>query len=187
MSQRIVWIALAAVLVGVLLAWVLTSGPSKAQPATEPLIVEIIPTATPAPEQRIVLFFIGKDDMLHPELRITPLPERTDARLRVVVTELLRGPTTGLTAVVPWEAELGAVFLDDQGNAFVDLTAPPEPLTGTSSELMLCYGIVNSIILNCPELKGVQILFGGHEIGTLTGHLDLSKPLHLNKSLIAAS
>jgi len=187
MSQRIVWIALAAVLVGILLAWVLTKGPSEVQTPTEPQVVEVMPTATPAPEQRIVLLFAGSDGMLHPELRITALPERTDARLRVVVTELLRGPSEGLAPVVPWEAELKAVFLDTEGYAFVDITAPPEPLMGTSSEIMLCYGIVNSIILNCPELKGVQLLFGGHEVETLTGHLDLSAPLHLNRSLIAAS
>ncbi len=187
MSQRIVWIALAAVLVGVLLAWVLTSGPGEVRPPDEDQIIEVMPTATPAPEQRIVLFFGGNDDMLHPELRITALPERTDARLRVVVAEILRGPLEGLAPVIPWEAELTAVFLDDEGNAFIDLTPPPGPLTGTSSEMMLCYGLVNSIILNCPELKGVQLLFGGREVETLTGHLDLSAPLGLNKSLIAAS
>ena len=115
MSQRIVWIALAAVLVGVLLAWVLTSGPAKAPPPVEVEVAEVMPTATPAPEQRIVLLFIGGDGMLHPELRTAPLPERTDARLRVVVAELLRGPSGGLAPVIPWEAELKAVFLDDEG------------------------------------------------------------------------
>ena len=39
------------------------------------------------------------------------------------------------------------------------------------------YGVVDSVLLNCPELKAVQVLFGGREIETLTGHLDLSKPL----------
>jgi hypothetical protein len=52
---------------------------------------------------------------------------------------------------------------------------------------MLAYGVVNSIILNCPEVSAVQILFGGHEVDTLTGHLDLSRPLVLNKRFIAAS
>jgi hypothetical protein len=79
------------------------------------------------------------------------------------------------------------VFVDQQGNAFIDLSAPPEPLTGLSTELLLTYGIVDSVILNCPEVTAVQLLFGGHEVPTLTGHLDLSKPLVLNKRFIAAS
>ena len=48
-------------------------------------------------------------------------------------------------------------------------------------------GTVDSILLNCPELSAVQILFGGHEVETLTGHLDLSKPLVLNRRFIASS
>ena len=36
-------------------------------------------------------------------------------------------------------------------------------------------------------LSARAILFGGHEVPTLTGHLDLSKPLVLNKRFIAAS
>jgi germination protein M len=110
-------------------------------------------------------------------------------RIQIVMRELLAGPATSahLAPVVPYEASLKAVFVDQDGNAFVDLTAPPEPLAGSSTELLLAYGVVNSIILNCPEVSAVQILFGGHEITTLTGHLDLSKPLVLNKRFIARS
>ena len=50
----------------------------------------------------------------------------------------------------------------------------------------LAYGLVDSILLNCPTLHAVQILFGGHEVPTLTGHLDLSEPLVLNKEFIAS-
>ncbi len=51
----------------------------------------------------------------------------------------------------------------------------------------MTYAVVNSILLNCPELDTVQLLFGGHEVKTLTGHLDLSRPLALNKGFIATS
>jgi hypothetical protein len=89
--------------------------------------------------------------------------------------------------VIPYQAELNAVFVDENANAFVDLTAPPSPLQGSNVELLLIYGVVDSVILNCPEVSAVQVLFGGREIPTLTGHLDLSKPLVLNKRFIAAS
>jgi germination protein M len=147
-----------------------------------------MPTPTPAPEQRVILLFTGGDGMLHPELRSVPLPEEVHERIRVVMDELLTGPrATRLAPSVPYQASLEAVFVDEYGTAYVNLTPPPEPLAGSSTELMLTYSVVNSIILNCPEISAVQILFGGHEVETLTGHLDLSKPLVLNRRFIASS
>ena len=131
-----------------------------------------------------MLLFGGYDGMLHPELRSVPLPSEVHERVKVVVLEVLSGPTGNLAPVVPWPAELNAVFVDHKGTAFIDLTAPPEPLAGSQIELLLAYGLVDSILLNCPELNAVHILFGGHEVPTLTGHLDLSKPLVLNKRFI---
>ena len=125
--------------------------------------------------------------MLHPELRTVPLPAEIDQRVRVVLRELLSGSQERRAPVVPYQGEVLGVYIDGSGNAFVDLTGPPEPMTGSHSELMLVYGVVNSILLNCPELQGVQVLFSGHEVSTLSGHLDLSRPLALNKRLIASS
>jgi germination protein M len=188
MNWRVALIAVTAVAAVALLVWLLQGGTPRAV-QQEAVPVEDIPTPTPAPEQRIILLFTGADGMLHPELRSVPLPKEVYQRIQVVMRELLAGPATSahLAPVVPYEASLKAVFVDQDGNAFVDLTAPPEPLAGSSTELLLAYGVVNSIILNCPEVSAVQILFGGHEITTLTGHLDLSKPLVLNKRFIARS
>lgn len=187
MNWRVVLIAMAAVAAVALLLWLLQGG----KPAVEQVEVyeaESLPTPTPAPEQRVVLLFAGRDNLLHPELRSVPLPEEVHERIRVVMNELLRGPNTSrLAPPVPYAASLEAVFVDENGVAYVNLTAPPEPLAGSSTELMLTYGVVNSIILNCPEISAVQILFGGHEVDTLTGHLDLSKPLVLNRRFIASS
>lgn len=188
MKQRVAFIALAAVAAIALLVWLLTaSSPQTVQ--QEVVQAEFLPTPTPAPEQRIILLFTAGDGMLHPELRSVPLPDEVDERIRVVMHELLAGPenTARLAPVVPYAAQLEAVFVDQSGNAFLDLTAPPENLTGSSTEIVLTYGIVNSVILNCPEITAVQVLFGGHEVPTLTGHLDLSKPLVLNRRFIAAS
>ena len=188
MKWRVGLIAAAVVAAVALLGWLLFS--ADPQPQTEEILPAVeLPTPTPAPEQRIVLLFIGRDGLLHPELRSVPLPDEVHERIRVVMSELLAGPdpSLNLAPVVPYPATLKAVFVDGKGNAFVDLTAPPERLDGSSTELLLAYGVVDSILLNCPEVSAVQILFGGHEITTLTGHLDLSKPLVLNKRFIAAS
>ena len=188
MQQRVIIIGLAAVGGIALLIWLLTAG-GQQQVQEELVPADALPTPTPAPEQRVMLLFAGGDGMLHPELRSVPLPEEVHERIRVVMDQLLAGPTDTrrLAAVVPYQARVEAIFVDQQGNAFVDLTAPPEPLAGSKTEMMLAYGVVNSIILNCPEITAVQILFGGHEVSTLTGHLDLSKPLVLNKRFVAAS
>jgi germination protein M len=146
-----------------------------------------LPPPTPPPEQQVLLLFLGPDGRLQPELRTVPLPEEVGARARVVVQELLAGSIGGLGPVVPYQADVNAVFVDERGNAFIDLTAPPEPLDGSHIELTLAYGVVDSVLLNCPELRAVQILFGGREVTTLTGHLDLSRPLVLNKRFIAQS
>jgi hypothetical protein len=186
MNRRVFWIILAAGMSLVLLAWVLF-GPGRRVITHQDVIeVDTLPTPTPAPEQRVMLLFGGSDGMLHPELRSVPLPAEVYERVRMVVLEVLAGPTGNLQPVVPWPAELNAVFVDLQGTAFIDITAPPEPLTGSYNELILAYGLVDSILLNCPGLTSVQILFGGHEIPTLTGHLDFSRPLVLNKRFIAS-
>jgi germination protein M len=188
MNWRVALIAVAAVAAVALLAWLLQGGKPQVEQA-EIFEAEELPTPTPAPEQRVILLFVGRDGLLHPELRSVPLPEEVHERIRVVMDELLAGPrsTPNLAPPVPYQASLNAVFVNNEGQAFVDLTAPPDPLTGSSTELMLTYGVVNSIILNCPEVSAVQVLFGGHEVDTLTGHLDLSRPLVLNRRFIAAS
>jgi len=185
MNPRILLIALATIAAALVLAWLVLSGDA---PVVGPLdVTPAEAVATPAPEQRIVLLFEGSDGRLHPELREVPLPADVHERARIVVGELLAGPTGGLTAVVPYAAEVNAVYIDNEGLAFIDLTPPPEPLEGSHIELMLVYGVVDSVLLNCPELIAVQLLFGGREVPTLTGHLDLSHPLVLNKQLIASS
>lgn len=186
MNRRVFWILVAAVVSLALLAWALFGPGRRIVVPGEVVEVDALPTPTPAPEQRVMLLFGGRDGMLHPELRSVPLPAEIHERVRMVVLEVLSGPTGELEPVVPWPAELNAVFIDHKGTAFIDLTAPPEPLTGSHTELTLAYGLVNSILLNCPELTSIQILFGGHEIPTLTGHLDLSRPLALNKRFIAS-
>jgi hypothetical protein len=188
MSQRVLLIAGAGIAVIAVLLWLLMA-PAPQAPVGEELPLDAPPTPTPAPEQRVMLLFVGSDGMLHPELRSAPLPDEVHERIKAVMAELLAGPsnTDRYRSPVPYEASLRAVFVDANGNAYVDLTPPPKPLTGSSTELMLAYGVVDSIILNCPEVTAVQILFGGREVQSLTGHLDLSKPLVLNKRFIAAS
>jgi hypothetical protein len=187
MNRRAALIIAAAVASVVLLAALLLLPGGPAPPVEVDVVHEPPATPTPPPQQRIVLLFPGADGRLHPELRTTAVPVDPVGRARVVVTELLAGSASGLGPVLPYPAELAAVFVDSRGTAFVDLSPPPEPLGGSHTELLIAYGVVDSILLNCPELTRVQLLFGGEEVETLTGHLDLSRPLALNRAFIAPS
>jgi hypothetical protein len=181
MSRRVLLILLAALVAVVALAWVLRSGPSRIALRPETAEPQVPPTPTPAPT-RIMLLFAGAD-VLHPgcgRCRCRPSHGGGGG------SRAAGGPTAGLAPGGALPGRVSAVFVDPSGLAFIDITAPPAPLQGSNIELMLVYGVVDSVLLNCPELRAVQILFGGAEVGTLTGHLDLSRPLVLNRRFIAS-
>jgi hypothetical protein len=144
--------------------------------------------ATPEPVviSTVTLFFPGEDGLLEAEEReVADLPEAGPARIRAIVAELLAGSQDGRAPMIPWAATLHAAFVDRAGNAFVDLSAPPEGVVeGTATESVVVYGIVQSVVANCPGVERVQLLFDGSELTTL-GHLDLSRPLAPRPELVA--
>ena len=186
MTRRVLGIVAAAALVSAVLVWLLITGGQRPPSGPPPTVAGPMPTPTPAPQQHVTLLFTAEDGLLHPELRAVALPAETHERIRVLVGELLSGPGPGLESAIPYPAELLGVYVEPSGHAFIDLSAPPAPLTGSHTELMLVYSVVNTILLNCPSLVDVQLLFSGEEVSTITGHLDLSKPLALNKRFIVS-
>ena len=49
---------------------------------------------------------------------------------------------------------------------------------------MTIYSLVNSIVLNLPEVNAVKILIDGQEELTLAGHIDLRDPFTANMLMI---
>ncbi len=143
------------------------------------------PPPTPPPTH-VVLFFPGEDTLLHGEVReIAELPAAPGPRIRLLVEELALGSTQGRGAVFPWSVAVLGVFVDEAGNAFVDLSAPPpRAVEGSASEVALLFGTVSSVVANCRGVERVQLLFDGREIDTL-GHLDFSRPVAPRQELIA--
>jgi hypothetical protein len=140
---------------------------------------------TPIPGQ-LVLFFPGNDSFLHRETREVPeIPAGNAARVRLVVEELAAGSREGHAAALPWAAAVGAVFVDREGNAYVDLSPPPpDAIEGTDTELAVAFATTNSVVANCPGIERLQLLFGGQQVATL-GHLDFSRPLAPKLDLVA--
>jgi hypothetical protein len=110
-------------------------------------------------------------------------------QLRVVVEELLRGSTSGHVAPLAGGARVLEVFVTARGVAYVDvskeITETPRP--GTESEMMAVFSLVNSITVNFPAIKRVQILVEGRTADTLAGHIDLSHPLTPDLTLLAVA
>ncbi len=185
MRARVVLLVLLGAAAAVLLLWALL-GPTSRVPQSGPEPAPL-PTPTPAPKRQAVLLYPGSDGLLHPEIVPLSLPDEQENRVRVLVSRLLQPSPAGRPPVAPYPAMLTDVFVREGKIAYVDFTAPENPLAGCGNEVPFVYAVVDTILLNCPDLRAVQLLFGDREVETLTGHLDLSGPLPLNKRLIAPS
>lgn len=174
---------IAAAIVAVLVLVVVLARPRPESPDEDEDSADVAPTPAPA---NLVLFFPGDDGLLHRESReVHGLPTALPARARLVMEELISGSAKGFAPVFPWPITVEETFADDQGNVFVDFSSPPvATVGGTSTELMLVFATVNSIVANCPGSERVQVLFAGREVKTL-GHLDLSTPLRPRPDLVA--
>ncbi|MEW6338254.1 MAG: GerMN domain-containing protein [Acidobacteriota bacterium] len=170
-------------LAGVALAVLLSLSCGRRQAAPDETAATPVPTAPP---MKVVLFFPGDDTLLHREDREVPeLPANGASRVKFVMGELLAGSQQGAPAPFPYAATVEAAFVDNRGNAFVALSAPPPGgVQGSATEVGMVYASVHSVVANCPGIERVQLLFGGREVQTL-GHLDLSGPLAPRPELVA--
>jgi spore germination protein GerM len=133
----------------------------------------------------VVLFFAsGSGDLLVREGREIEPCEEVSACLEEILEELINGPVSDLAPVLPGTGMFNSVKLE--GNvATVDfaqelLDSLP---SGSSSEMLAAYAIVNSLVLNYPQVTMVQFSLDGKLLQTLKGHLDLRSPLAADFSL----
>ncbi|MGO8990336.1 MAG: GerMN domain-containing protein [bacterium] len=103
-----------------------------------------------------------------------------------MVIELIKGPNGKLIRTLPPRTEVLSLQISDAGVARVNFTpalAKDHP-GGSSAEMMTVYSIVNSLSVNFPEIKQVQILINGMPIATIVGHLSLEQPVSPKPDLI---
>ncbi len=158
---------------------------SAAESLDQPAVV-----AVEAPDQTTaaLLYFPGGGGRLYPEEREVPLRETVEQRITDLVQELLIGPTeSSLFPPLPPEVSLGPVHVTADGLVYVDLDAPPEqtrPPWGSKREMLAVYSLVNTVLLNLPEVDAVVLLWNGQQTTTFAGHLDTSRPLRPNRILV---
>ena len=93
-------------------------------------------------------------------------------------TALVAGSQSDLLPIVPVQAQVLNVELRED-LALVDFNSAfvhSHP-GGSLSELLTVYGLVNSLTVNFPYLKQLQILVDGQPVTSLKGHVSLSRPL----------
>jgi spore germination protein GerM len=110
-------------------------------------------------------------------------------QVRAVVDELIRGPKSGLQPTLAPQTRILEVFVSARGVAYVDLSKEVRsvPTGGSEAELITVYSVVNSLTANFPALKRVQILVEDKPASTLAGHVDLTRALPPDMSLLASS
>jgi spore germination protein GerM len=165
-----------AVVLGVLVTKKYDTATTKVAPSAK---------TEPAGTAVVTLFFASADGQgLVREGREVEVEETLEDRVESVVDELIRGPVGSHAPVLPENVRLlgvkvkGNVAQIDFGRELKD--APP---AGSTGEMNAVYSIVDTITVNYPQIKAVQLLVEGAPIDSLGGHLDLKDPLPPDYSL----
>jgi spore germination protein GerM len=148
--------------------------------------------ATAAVERQInvKLFFQSADRRgLALEERAVVFSSDLARQVQSVVEELVKGSQSGLGATLPPATRVLVVFVSGRGVAYVDLSkeATTSQLGGSEAELVTVYSVVNSLAANFPAIKRVQILIEDRPVATLAGHVDLTRPLRPDMTLLASA
>jgi germination protein M len=167
-----------------------TDDEARTQPATP----EPTPEASASGEARrtlnVKLFFESQDGSgLTMEERAIEFHTDLPRQVRGLVEELIRGPKGEAVACLSPETRVLAVFVAAQGVAFVDLSSEVrQSLAGGSrAERLAVYSLVNSVVTSFPVVRRVQILIDDRPAETLNGHIDLSRPLLADMTVLADS
>ena len=153
--------------------------------------VPVGPGVLPLPEQKLVksiahLYFINKENTyLVAEKKELVHSEDPIDLAKMIVEGLIKGPLE-LVRTLPPDTRLSALFIDSNNTAYVDFgdTLQERHPGGIRSEFFSVYSIVNSLVLNVPEITKVKILIAGREAQTLAGHIDIRFPFKANMLLV---
>jgi spore germination protein GerM len=187
MNKRYIGFLVLASIAGIILLLVLVMGPQNTQHQAQ--IQQTVRPAemTPAQARPVHLYFSDKDSQfLMAENRVLKSSQDPEFFAKSIIEALIKGPQQGLGRTLPAATAIRAIFVTQEGTCFVDLTsavAENHP-GGIQSELLTIYSIVNSLVLNVPQIKAVKILINGTEAMTLAGHIDLQIPIKANMLII---
>jgi spore germination protein GerM len=141
----------------------------------------------PAERKEVLLYFSDSEgEYLIGEKRKILKKDAVQEEAKETVIELIKGPSGKLIPTLPPRTELLTLLISDAGVARVSFSPAlsKDHPGGSSAEMMTVYSIVNSLSLNFPQIKRVQILIDGKPIPTIVGHLSLERPVSPKPDLI---
>jgi spore germination protein GerM len=143
--------------------------------------------SAPTQKSPVHLYFASHNSyFLMAEQRVVLHPADPVGLAGTIVKTLIKGPQKGLLKTIPADTRLKALFITPDGTCYVDLSeaVSKNHPGGSKSELLTIYSMVNSLVLNVPEIERVQILIDGNQAPTLAGHIDLQVPVKADMLLI---
>jgi spore germination protein GerM len=156
-----------------------TTAPAQAVPVTAPV--------KPGRKIKALLFYVSMDGTkLTGVEREVAYGDGPAEQAQEIVNAQLAAAATPLVSAIPPGTTLRALYLNDKGEAYVDLSQEVSTAHtgGSQDEVLTIYTIVNALTTNLPAVKSVQLLVNGKEVDTLAGHIDLRKPLEKDLSLV---
>jgi germination protein M len=175
--------AAGAVLVFVMFVW-LPRWTTRATPTTVGAAAPApVPPAASGRKIKARLFYVGDSGMKLTSIeRDVAYGEGPVAQAREIIAAQIAPVVEPLVSAVPPGTALRAVFITEGGEAFVDLSRDvvSAHTGGTLGELLTVYTLVNALTENLPAITAVQVLVDGKEVETLSGHIDLRRPLAKN-------
>lgn len=149
------------------------------------------PTVTPLRHRNVEIYFPSAvSDGLVAEIREIFDTGAPGDRVKQIINDLVSGPNSSKALrSLPSHVRLRQVYVLDNGVAYLDFSAELRQGLGggSESELLTVYSIVNSVVLNVPEVTRVGILLNGRQLDTLDGHVDIRRPLPAAPKLIRGS
>lgn len=151
----------------IVLAW-LAGGPSKKE------------------TKEINVFFSDEDGLYLKAEKQAIKKGALDAEATEAIEALIKGPSNAkLGKTLPSGTRLLSLKVNG-AVAIVDLS--PEVIKnhegGSSGELQTVYSIVNTLAMNFPSIKEVQIVVDGKKEETIAGHIDITAPLGPDSKLV---
>jgi spore germination protein GerM len=169
----------------VLVGWLGYKAVSWYRGANAQVVAATSPSSPQTPGRKIKarLFYIAEDGMrlTGVERDVAYGEDAADQAREIVVAQV--GPVAEpMVSAIPAGTAVRALFITENGQAFVDLSGElaTRHSGGSTSELLTVYTIVNALTANLPAITSVQILVDGKEVDTLAGHVDLRRPLAKN-------
>ncbi len=138
-------------------------------------------------KKMVTLYFSDAEcEYLIGEKREISKRDKVEEEAAETLHELIKGSRGTLTRTVPSRTELLALKIDEQGTAKVSFNQAlsKEHPGGSSAEMMTIYSIVNSLTLNFPQIKRVQILIDGKVVESIAGHISLRHPITTNPKMV---